>query len=62
MGKDQLKVVGLGDEQGVPQDSQLTDQLHALGREVTRASRQFLLQRPTKQDAARAEAEIGSAQ
>lgn len=46
------------DEQGVPQDSQLTNQLHALGREVTRASRQFALEALTKKDAARAEGEI----
>ena len=46
------------DEKGVPQQSELTEQLHALGREVARASRQFALERPTKEDAARAEAEI----
>ena len=45
-------------EQGVPQERQLTEQLHALGREVTRGSCQFALQPPTKEDAARAEAEI----
>jgi FMN reductase len=46
------------DEKGVPQDSQLTEQLHALGREVTRASFQFASEPPTKRDAARAEAGI----
>jgi len=45
-------------EQGIPRDNQLTEQLHALGREVTRGSCQFALQPPTKEDAARAEAEI----
>ena len=42
----------------VPQDSQLTEQLHALGREVARASCQFALEPPTKEDAARTEAGI----
>ncbi|HXY07629.1 MAG TPA: NADPH-dependent FMN reductase [Terriglobales bacterium] len=46
------------DERGIPQDSQLTEQLHALGREVVRGSCQFALEPPTKDDAARAEAEI----
>src|SRR5579863_7588269 len=46
------------DEQGMPQDSQLTEQLHALGREVARASCQFALEPPTRVDARRAEAEI----
>lgn len=46
------------DEKGIPQDSQLTEQLHALGREVARGSCQFALEPPTKEDAARAEAEI----
>jgi hypothetical protein len=45
-------------EQGVPRDRQLTEQLHALGREVTRGSCQFTLEPPTQEDAARAEAEI----
>jgi len=44
------------DEYGIPQDSQLTEQLHAVGREVTRGS---WLEPPTEEDAARAEAEIG---
>jgi len=46
------------DQQGMPQDSQLTEQLHALGREVARASCQFALEPPTRVDARRAEAEI----
>jgi FMN reductase len=46
------------DEHGIPQDSQLTEQLHALGREVARGSCQFALEPPTREDAARAEAEI----
>jgi FMN reductase len=46
------------DEKGVPQDSQLTEQLHALGKEVTRAASQFASEPPTKEDAARAEAGI----
>ncbi len=46
------------DEQGIPQDSQLTEQLHALGREVARGSCQFALEPPTKEDAVKAEAEI----
>jgi FMN reductase len=46
------------DEQGTSQDSQLTDQLHALGREVARGSCQFALEPPTKEAEARAEAEI----
>jgi len=44
------------DEQGTPHDSQLTEQLQALGREVARGSCQFALEPPTK--AAKAEAEI----
>lgn len=50
------------DEKGVPQERQLADQLHALGREVARASYQFALERPTREEAARAEARISSAQ
>ena len=46
------------DEHGRPQDSQLTEQLHALGREAARGSGQFALEPPTRDDAARAEAEI----
>src|SRR5271167_3054658 len=46
------------DEQGTPTDAQLTEQLHALGREVARGSCQFALQPPTKTDAAKAETEI----
>src|SRR3984893_13772327 len=45
------------DEKGIPQQSELTEQLHALGREVARGSCQFALEPPTKEDAARAEAE-----
>lgn len=46
------------DEKGVPQQSELVEQLHALGREVTRGSCQFALEPPTKEDATKAEAEI----
>lgn len=46
------------DENGAPVDSQLTEQLHALGKEVARASCQFALEPPTKSDAAKAEAQI----
>ena len=45
------------DTNGVPQQKELIDQLHALGREVARGSCQFALDRPTKADAAKAEAE-----
>src|ERR1700730_6337821 len=46
------------DKQGTPVDAQLTEQLHALGREVARGSCQFALQPPTKADAMRAETEV----
>jgi FMN reductase len=46
------------DENGIPQDRQLTEQLYALGGEVVRGSCQFALEPPTKEDAARAEAQI----
>jgi FMN reductase len=46
------------DEKGIPQERQLAEQLHALGREVVRGSCQFALEPPTKEDAARAEAEL----
>jgi FMN reductase len=46
------------DEQGKPLDNTLTEQLHALGREVARGSCQFALEPPTKADAAKAEAQI----
>jgi FMN reductase len=46
------------EEKGNPVDPQLTEQLHALGREVARGSCQLALQPPTKADAARAEAQI----
>jgi FMN reductase len=45
------------DKQGIPTDAQLTEQLHALGREVARGSCQFALQPPTKADAAKVETE-----
>ena len=48
----------LFDEKGIPQQIQLTEQLHALGREVARASCRFALEPPTKEDAARAETEL----
>jgi len=46
------------DDQGKPVDPTLTEQLHALGREVARGSCQFALEPPTKADAAKAEAQI----
>ena len=46
------------DEKGVPQHSELIEQLHALGREVGRASCQFALEPPTKEDAMRVEEEV----
>jgi len=46
------------DENGVPQQSELVEQLHALGREVARGACQFALEPPTKEDAARAEEEV----
>ncbi len=46
------------DEKGAPQQSELNEQLRALGREVARGSCQFALEPPTKQDAVRAEAEV----
>lgn len=46
------------DERGVPQDSRLTEQLRALGREVARGACQFALEPPTKPDARKAEAEV----
>lgn len=45
-------------EKGVPQQKELVEQLHALGREVARGSRQFALEPPTKEDALRAEKEV----
>lgn len=45
-------------EQGKPVDPTLTEQLRALGREVTRGSCQFALTPPTKADASAAEAAI----
>jgi FMN reductase len=46
------------DENGVPVDPQLIEQLHALGKEVARGSCQFALEPPTMADAAKAEAQI----
>ena len=46
------------DENGVPQRSELVEQLHALGREVARGSRQFALEPPTKEDVVKAEEEV----
>lgn len=46
------------DEKGFPLKSQLSEQLHALGREVVRGACQFALEPPTKEDARRAEAEL----
>lgn len=46
------------DEKGVPQQKELYEQLHALGREVARGSCQFALEPPTKDHAIRAEAEV----
>jgi FMN reductase len=46
------------DEQGQPTDMRLTEQLHALGREVARVSSQFALEPPTSDDAAKAEVEV----
>ena len=45
-------------EEGKAVDVQLTEQLHALGREVARGSCQFALEPPTRADAARAQAQI----
>jgi hypothetical protein len=41
------------DEKGVPQQSELVEQLHALGKEVVRGSCQFALEPPTKEDTAK---------
>ena len=46
------------DEKGVPQQSDLREQLHALGKEVVRGACQFALERPTKEDATRVEKEV----
>ncbi len=46
------------DRNGAPQDGGLTEQLHALGREVARAACRFALEPPTRADAAKAEAVI----
>jgi FMN reductase len=46
------------DENGNPVDPTLTEQLHALGKEVARGSCQFALAPPTKADAAKAEAQM----
>ena len=49
------------DEMGMPRQSELVEQLHALGREVARGSCQFALEPSTKEDAAKAEAEVAPA-
>lgn len=46
------------DEKGHTEDERVADQLHALGREVTRAARQFSSQVITTPDAERAEAQV----
>ena len=46
------------DAKGVPKQSELFEQLRALGREVARGSCQFALEPPTKEDAAKAKAEV----
>src|SRR5215469_2568134 len=46
------------DEKGVPQQSELVQQLHALGREVTRGSCQFALEPPTKEDVMRGRGKV----
>ena len=46
------------DEKGKPRQSELVEQLHALGREVARGSCQFALEPLTKEDATKAEAEV----
>lgn len=43
---------------GVPHDVQLVEQLHALGREEARGSRQFVVEAPTRADAAKADVEL----
>ena len=46
------------DKQGVPQQSQLVEQLHALGREVARSSCKFALETPAKGDVVKAEVQV----
>lgn len=46
------------DKAGKTEDAKITEQLHALGREVTRAARQFASQVITTPDAERAEAQV----
>lgn len=46
------------DKEGHTQDEKITEQLHSLGREVTRAARQFGSKVLTTPDAARAEAQV----
>jgi len=46
------------DEKGMPQQDELVEQLHALGREVTRGACQFALEPPTKEDVVRVEEEV----
>src|SRR5215470_10684706 len=45
------------DKKGVPQQSELVEQLHALGREVARNSSKFALE-PTKGDSVKAEVQV----
>jgi FMN reductase len=46
------------DKKGVPQQSELVEQLHALGREVARSSYQFAQGPPTKGDTMKAEVKV----
>jgi FMN reductase len=46
------------DKEGHTQDAKVNEQLHSLGREVTRAARQFASQVVTTPDASRAEAQV----
>src|SRR5215469_6949666 len=46
------------DEKGVPQQSELVEQLHALGREVARGACQFALEPSTKEDVVRVQEEV----
>jgi FMN reductase len=48
------------DEEGLPKDKQLLEQLHTLGEEVARASCQFALEPPTKKDVQRVESKADS--
>lgn len=46
------------DEKGLDKELELVEQLHALGREVARASCQFALDPPTKEDGTKAESAV----